>query len=76
MRKTGITLLSILLLLQLSACQSTKSNSRVIAGVFNASTQIQKSLLIDMHLSIYRSITTFPICIHQSLRLIYINPLT
>lgn len=59
MRKTGIIILSILLLLQLSACQSTKSNSRVIAGVFNASTQIQKKFIdrhAPQHIQVYNNI--------------------
>ncbi|RLL48939.1 alpha/beta hydrolase [Acinetobacter cumulans] len=52
-------ILSILLMLQLSACQSTKSNSRVIAGVFNASTQIQKKFIdrhAPQHIKVYNNI--------------------
>ncbi|NWK73661.1 alpha/beta hydrolase [Acinetobacter sp. SwsAc6] len=54
-----MAILSILLMLQLSACQSTKSNGRVIAGVFNASTQIQKKFIdrhAPQHIKVYNNI--------------------
>ncbi len=46
--KLAIVLLQVCLMLHLSACQNTQSSSKLIAGVFNASTDIQKKF-IDRH---------------------------
>ena len=44
----NLVIISLVLVIILSGCQSTQNNSKIIAGAFNASTQIQKKF-IDMH---------------------------
>ena len=44
----NLVIMSLVLAFVLSGCQSTQNNSKIIAGAFNASTQIQKKF-IDMH---------------------------